>query len=77
MNNAIEGKEPTMVRCILPSLGAGVKLDRRCPDCHCEHGRIHSWLRRRRIRDMKVLAHPYLSSFLRGHDGVCDLRKVI
>lgn len=25
----------------------------------------------------KVLAHPYLSSFLRGDDGLCDLRKVI
>lgn len=25
----------------------------------------------------KVLAHPYLASFLRGHSGVCDLRKVI
>lgn len=25
----------------------------------------------------KVLAHPYLSEFLRGKDGVCDLRKVV
>ncbi|HUU20993.1 MAG TPA: hypothetical protein VM389_00525, partial [Phycisphaerae bacterium] len=25
----------------------------------------------------KVLAHPYLASFLRGEDGLCDLRKVI
>ena len=25
----------------------------------------------------KVLAHPYLSSFLRGDDGLCDIRKVI
>lgn len=25
----------------------------------------------------KALAHPYLSQFLRGTDGVCDLRKVI
>jgi len=25
----------------------------------------------------KVLEHAYLSSFLRGRDGVCDLRKVI
>lgn len=25
----------------------------------------------------KVLAHPILSSFLRGQDGVCDLQKVI
>jgi hypothetical protein len=25
----------------------------------------------------KALAHPYLSEFLRGEDGVCDLRKVI
>ena len=27
--------------------------------------------------DQKVLAHPYLSSFLRGQEGVCDLQKVI
>ncbi len=25
----------------------------------------------------KVLAHPYLTSFLRGQDGACELRKVI
>lgn len=25
----------------------------------------------------KVLAHPYLAGFLRGEDGLCDLRKVI
>jgi hypothetical protein len=25
----------------------------------------------------KVLTHPFLSSFLRGRDGLCDLRKVI
>jgi len=25
----------------------------------------------------KVLAHPYLASFLRGEGGLCDLRKVI
>ncbi|MCJ7620186.1 MAG: hypothetical protein MUP64_08220 [Anaerolineae bacterium] len=25
----------------------------------------------------KVLAHPYLSSFLRGQGGICDLREVI
>ena len=25
----------------------------------------------------KALAHPYLAQFLRGTDGVCDLRKVI
>lgn len=25
----------------------------------------------------KVLAHPYLASFLRGDRGICDLRKVI
>jgi hypothetical protein len=27
--------------------------------------------------DGKVLAHPYLASFLRGEDGTCDLQKVI
>jgi hypothetical protein len=25
----------------------------------------------------KVLAHPYLSEFLRGEGGICDLRKVV
>jgi hypothetical protein len=25
----------------------------------------------------KALAHPYLSEFLRGEDGVCDLSKVV
>ena len=25
----------------------------------------------------KVLAHPYLSQYLRGAEGLCDLRKVI
>jgi len=25
----------------------------------------------------KALAHPYLSEFLRGEEGVCDLRKVV
>ena len=25
----------------------------------------------------KVLAHPYLSEFLRGEDGICDLRQVV
>lgn len=25
----------------------------------------------------KVLAHPYLASFVRGEQGVCDLRKVV
>ena len=25
----------------------------------------------------KVLSHPYLSELLRGHDGICDLRKVV
>jgi hypothetical protein len=27
--------------------------------------------------EQKVLSHPYLSSFMRGEDGLCDLRKVI
>jgi hypothetical protein len=27
--------------------------------------------------DDKALAHPYLSDFLRGTDGLCDLRRVI
>ena len=25
----------------------------------------------------KVPAHPYLAGFLRGQDGICDLKKVI
>jgi len=27
--------------------------------------------------ERKVLAHPYLSAFMRGEDGICDLQKVI
>jgi len=27
--------------------------------------------------ERKVLAHPYLSAFLRGEDGICDIQKVI
>ena len=27
--------------------------------------------------EVKVLGHCYLSEYLRGSDGVCDLRKVI
>ena len=25
----------------------------------------------------KVLSHPYLAFYLRGQEGICDLRKVI
>jgi len=81
-----------MVRYILPSVGSGLKPDRRCPRCKCPNGRIHSaarlWrigltfkIRSKTVRGFKsrrkVLAHPYLASFLRGQAGICDLRKVI
>ena len=43
-----------MVHYILPSVGRGVPLERRCPHCRCPHGRIHSGVRYRSIRDPKV-----------------------
>ena len=45
-----------MVCYLLPSVGSGVKLDRRCPHCRRPNGNIHSGVRTRRIRDWKVTA---------------------
>jgi len=43
-----------MVRYILPSVASGLKLDRHCPHCQRPNGRIHSRLRYRAIRDLRV-----------------------
>jgi len=53
---AIDGKEAIVVRYRLPSVGTGVKLDRRCPHCGCPHGSVHSAIRHRSVRDWKVEA---------------------
>jgi len=45
-----------MFRYILPSVGQAVKLDRKCPDGHKNHGNIHSSSYQQRIRDLKVSA---------------------
>ena len=47
-----------MVRYILSSVGGRVKLDRRCRHCGRGNGRIHSGLRYRGIRDVRVLSVP-------------------
>jgi transposase-like protein len=54
MSTAIDGKEAIVVDYILPSVGSGVKLDRRCPHCGDPNGRIHSSVRFRRISDPKA-----------------------
>jgi transposase-like protein len=51
---AIEGKEAKMVRYILPSVESTLKLERRCPQCHRNNGRIHSGLVHRAVSDLKV-----------------------
>ena len=51
---AIDGKEAKMVRYILPSAEGVLKLERHCPHCHRNQGRIHSGVRRRPISDPKV-----------------------
>lgn len=43
-----------MVRFILSSVGSAVNLDRRCPHCRRNHGRIHSGLQGRRIVDLRT-----------------------
>jgi len=45
-----------MVHYILPSVGTGLELDRRCPQCGWRYGNIHSRLRHRAISDLKVAA---------------------
>ena len=42
-----------MVSYILPSVDGGFKLERRCPACHRNNGRIHSGVRHRAISDPK------------------------
>lgn len=43
-----------MIRYWLPSVGREVKLDRNCPHCGRRNGRIHTGVRLRAIRDVKV-----------------------
>ena len=43
-----------MVRYLLPSVGGVLKLERRCPHCGRCNGRIHSAVRHRPIRDLRV-----------------------
>ena len=47
-----------MVHYILPSVEGVLKLERRCPHCRRNNGRIHSGLRHRAISDVKVQAVP-------------------
>ena len=47
-----------MLRYILPSVEGVLKLERRCPHCGRNNGRIHSGLRHRAISDTKVQAIP-------------------
>ena len=47
-----------MLRYILPSVEGVLELERRCPHCHRNNGRIHSGLRRRAISDIKVNTIP-------------------
>jgi hypothetical protein len=46
--------------------------------------RVIGWTYKIRAKSMrgfkspdKALSHPYLSEYLRGDDGICDLRKVV
>jgi hypothetical protein len=43
-----------MVDLIIPSVGQGLKLERRCPFCKRNHGNIHSATQRRRISDTRI-----------------------
>ncbi len=47
-----------MVSYRIPSVGSGLKLDRRCPHCHRPNGNIHSGIRLRSISDPRVSAIP-------------------
>lgn len=47
-----------MVRYILPSVEGVLQLERRCPHCHRNQGRIHSGLRHRAISDTKAQTIP-------------------
>lgn len=58
MVNAIDGKEAKMVTYILPSVEGVLKLERRCPHCGRNNGRIHSGIGHRAISDLKVRSVP-------------------
>ena len=45
-----------MFRYILSSVGQDFRLDRKCPHCGRNNANIHSGVRHRRIRDIKVSA---------------------
>lgn len=47
-----------MVQYILPSVGTALQLDRRCPDCNRNQGRIHSGVRYRLISDIRIQRIP-------------------
>jgi transposase-like protein len=58
VDNAIDGKEAKMVRYILPSVEGVLKLERRCPHCGRNNGRVHSGLCYRPVSDLKVQTIP-------------------
>jgi transposase-like protein len=58
MDKAIDGKEANMVHYILPSTQGVLKLERRCPHCGRNNGRVHSGVHQRRISDPKLQAVP-------------------
>lgn len=47
-----------MIRYIIPSVGNGLKLERRCPHCGRFGGNIHSGINYRRVSDIKVSSVP-------------------
>jgi transposase-like protein len=58
VDRAIDGKEAKVVNYILPSVGSGLKLDRRCPDCRRNQATVHSAMRCRAVSDLKIHAVP-------------------
>lgn len=58
MVKATNGKEANVVTYKIPSVGSVLKLDRHCPHCHRNHGRIHSGIIHRRISDLKARSIP-------------------
>jgi transposase-like protein len=47
-----------MIRYIIPSVGNGLKLERRCPHCGRFGGNIHSGIKYRAVSDIKVSSIP-------------------
>jgi transposase-like protein len=47
-----------MIRYIIPSVKSQLKLERRCPHCQRNNGRVHCRIRYRAISDLKVAAIP-------------------